>query len=67
MFKIPIGRRRALTAVSFLVLLWFAATGDTGALRVMAFALAFWVPFSIHLFWKIADANADEKRNRCTD
>ena len=67
MFKIPIGHRRAMTAVSFLILLWLAATGDAEVLRVMAFALAFWVPFSLHLFWKLADANGLEKRNSGAD
>jgi hypothetical protein len=67
MFKIPIWYRRAITPASFLVLLWLAATGDTGALRVMAFAFSFWVPFSLHLFWKLADANGLEKRNSGAD
>ena len=67
MFKIPIGHRRAMTAVSFLILLWLAATGDAEVLRVMAFALAFWVPFSLHLFWKLADANGLKKRNSGAD
>ena len=67
MFKIPIGRRRGITAISFLILLWLAATGDAEVLRVMAFALAFWVPFSFHFFWKLADANALERRNSGAD
>ena len=57
MFKIPIWYRRATTPASFLILLWLAATGDTEVLRVMALAFAFWVPFSLHLFWMLTDAN----------
>jgi Mn2+/Fe2+ NRAMP family transporter len=57
MFKIPVWRRRVITAITFLVLLWFGATGDTQTLRVMALALAFWVPFSLHFFWRLTDEN----------
>jgi hypothetical protein len=56
MFKIPVWHRRIIIAVAFLVLLWFAGTGDVQLLRVMGLALAFWVPFSLHLFWKLKDA-----------
>jgi hypothetical protein len=68
MFKIPIWHRKAITAGLFLVLLWFAATGDAEVLRAMALALVFWVPFSLHFFWRLTDANMrDEKRNSGAD
>jgi hypothetical protein len=57
MFKVPVGYRRAIIAAAFLVLLWFAGTGDVQLLRVMALALAFWVPSSLHIFWRLKDAN----------
>jgi hypothetical protein len=62
MFTRPIWQRRVITVVVFLALLWFAGTGDTQLLRVMALALAFWVPFSLHLFWRLADANGRNKK-----
>ena len=61
MFTCPIWHRRVITVVIFLALLWFAATGDTQLLRVMALALAFWVPFSLHFFWRLADEGKGDK------
>ena len=64
MFTRPVWHRRIITAVVFLTLLWFAGTGDTQVLRIMALALAFWVPFSLHVFWRLTDAgDRDKKRN----
>jgi hypothetical protein len=57
MFTRPVWHRRVITVVLFLALLWFAGTGNTQVLRVMALALAFWVPFSLHFFWRLKDAN----------
>jgi hypothetical protein len=57
MFTRPVWHRRVITVVLFLALLWFAGTGNTQVLRVMALALAFWVPFSLHFFWRLNDAN----------
>jgi hypothetical protein len=62
MFTRPIWHRRVITAVVFLALLWFAATGNTQVLRVMALALAFWAPFSLHFFWRLKDANERDER-----
>ena len=62
MFTRPVWYRRVIIIVVFLALLWFAGTGDTQVLRVMGLALAFWVPFSLHFFWRLKDANErDEK------
>jgi hypothetical protein len=62
MFTFPVWHRRLITVVVFLILLWFAATGDTELLRVMAFVLVFWVPFSLHFFWRLMDANERDKK-----
>ena len=62
MFTRPIWHRRVITAVVFLALLWFAGTGDTQVLRVMALALAFWVPFSLYFFWRLTDADKRDKK-----
>lgn len=56
MFTSPIWHRRLITVVVFLVLLWLASTGDTEVLRVMGIALAFWVPVTLHFFWRLSDA-----------
>ena len=65
MFTRPVWYRQVITAVVFLALLWFAGTGDTQVLRFMALALAFWVPFSLHFFWRLTDAGQrDKKHNR---
>jgi hypothetical protein len=62
MFTRPIWHRRIITVVVFLSLLWFAGTGDRQVLRVMALALAFWVPFSLHFFWRLTDATERDKK-----
>jgi hypothetical protein len=64
MFTSPIWYRRVITVVLFLALLWFAGTGDTQLLRVMALALAFWVPFSLHFFWRLTDANERDRKQK---
>ena len=61
MFTPPVWHRRIITIVVFLALLWFAGTGNTQVLRVMGLALAFWVPFSLHFFWRLKDANERDK------
>ena len=62
MFTRPVWHRRVVTVVVFLALWWFAGAGDMQLLRVMAFALAFWVPFSLHHFWRLTDANERDKK-----
>ena len=62
MFTSPVWYRRVIIIVVFLALLWIAGTGDVRVLRVMALALAFWVPSSLHLFWRLTDANDRDKR-----
>ena len=62
MFTRPVWYRRVITIVVFLALLWIAGTGEVRILRVMALALAFWVPFSLQLFWRLTDANDRDKR-----